>query len=311
MPRYRKLGYVALNVSDVARARKFFADEVGLQPSGDGPGGEAFFRCGAGHHDVVLYQGAAPGLKRIGFEVESDEALDAAARQLGDAGLDVTEVGAAECAALHQGRSFRITEPFTGATFEYYATMREFSDGFAPRFAKIQRIGHVVLKVAEYDEARAFYTRALGFRVSDVIDGAVTFTRCHPNPYHHGVALIKSAAPQLHHVNFMVSEIDDIGRAIARFGRDGVRVVYGPGRHPPSGSVFLYFLEPDGLTLEFSYGMEEFPEDGARRPRVFEPIRESYDYWTSFRDLERYAAVGAIERLSNTTRRRVTEQARA
>ena len=120
--------------------------------------------------------------------------------------------------------------------------------------------------------------------------------RCHPSPYHHGVALIKAAAPQLHHVNFMVSEVDDIGRAIARFAKNGVRVVYGPGRHPPSGSVFLYFLEPDGLTLEYSFGMEEFPELEARRPRLFEPIRDSYDYWASFRDLERYAAVGAIER---------------
>ena len=62
----------------------------------------------------------------------------------------------------------------------------------------------------------------------------------------------------------MVSEIDDIGRAISRFSRNNVRVVYGPGRHPPSGSVFLYFLEPDGITLEYSYGMEEFPEEDFR-----------------------------------------------
>ncbi len=36
--------------------------------------------------------------------------------------------------------------------------------------------------------------------------------------------------------------------------------MFGPGRHPPSESVFLYFLDPDGLTLEYSFGMEEFPE---------------------------------------------------
>jgi 2,3-dihydroxy-p-cumate/2,3-dihydroxybenzoate 3,4-dioxygenase len=296
MPRHRRLGYVALNVSDLARARAFYEAQVGLQPSGEGPGGEAFFRCGVAHHDIVLYQGSEPGLKRIGFELESAAAVDEAARHFAAEGLDVAEVAPAECAALHQGRSFRIVEPYTGATFEYFAAMREFSDPFVARLAKIQRIGHVVLKVPDFAEACAFYTRILGFRVSDLIDGAACFMRCHPNPYHHGVALIKAAAPQLHHVNFMVSEIDDIGRAIARFGKNDVRIVYGPGRHPPSGSVFLYFLEPDGITLEYSYGMEEFPEDHARRPRLFEPIRESYDYWSSFRDLERYAAVGAIER---------------
>src|ERR1700722_16186379 len=271
MPRYRRLAYVALNVSDLARARGFYEGQLGLQPSGEGTEGEVFFRCGFAHHDIVLYQGAEPGLKRVGFELDSEGAVEAAARHFADEGLDVVEVAAADCAALHQGRTIRIVEPYTGATFEYFDRMREFSDAFVPRLAKIQRIGHVVLKVPDFSEACDFYTRVLGFRVSDLIDGAACFMRCHPNPFHHGVALIKAAAPQLHHVNFMVSEIDDIGRAISRFSRNNVRVVYGPGRHPPSGSVFLYFLEPDGITLEYSYGMEEFPEDGARRPRLFEP----------------------------------------
>jgi 2,3-dihydroxy-p-cumate/2,3-dihydroxybenzoate 3,4-dioxygenase len=45
-----------------------------------------------------------------------------------------------------------------------------------------------------------------------------------------------------------------------RMKKKQVPIVFGPGRHPPSGSVFLYFLEPDGMTLEYSFGMEEFPE---------------------------------------------------
>ena len=56
----------------------------------------------------------------------------------------------------------------------------------------------------------------------------------------------------------MVSEIDDIGTAINRFKHHDVPIVFGPGRHIASNSVFLYFLDPDGLTLEYSYGMEEF-----------------------------------------------------
>ena len=305
MPRYDKLGYVALNVTDLGRARAFYEGQVGLQPSGEGEDGALFFRCGVQHHDVVLYQGAEPGLKRIGLALASEGEIEAAAQSFAAEGLDVVEVDPAECAALHQGRSLRVAEPCTGATFEVYARMREFSDPFMPRLAKIQRLGHVVLRVADFDAACAFYTRVLGFRVSDLIDGQACFMRCHPSPYHHGIALIKSAAPQLHHVNFMVSEIDDIGRAIARFGKAGVPIVYGPGRHPPSGSVFLYFLEPDGLTLEYSFGMEEFPEHDPRRPRLFEPIRDSYDYWSSFRDTQRYAAAGAIEPLvrSNAARR--------
>jgi 2,3-dihydroxy-p-cumate/2,3-dihydroxybenzoate 3,4-dioxygenase len=312
MPRYRKLGYVALNVSDLARARAFYEGQLGLHPSGEGANGEAFFRCGFEHHAVALYQGAEPGLKRIGFELETPEAVEDAARHFAAEGLDVAELAPAACAALHLDRAFRVVEPFTGTTLEFYGAMREFSDPFVPRLAKIQRIGHVVLKVADFAAACDFYTGVLGFRVSDLIDGQACFMRCHPSPYHHGIALVKADAPQLHHVNFMVSEVDDIGRAIARFAKSGVRIVYGPGRHPPSGSMFLYFLEPDGLTLEYSFGMEEFPETHARRPRLFEPIRDSYDYWASFRDLERYAAVGAIERAAPAAaRRQPKETARA
>jgi 2,3-dihydroxy-p-cumate/2,3-dihydroxybenzoate 3,4-dioxygenase len=302
MPRYDKLGYVALNVTDVARARAFYEGQLGLQPSGEGEGGEVFLRCGSAHHDVALYRGTAPGLKRIGLKLADDGAVDEAGRALAAAGLEVVAVDAGECAALHLGKAVRVVEPFTGATFELYDRMREFSDPFVPRLAKIQRIGHVVLRVPDLEGACAFYTRVLGFRISDQIDGQACFMRCHPNPYHHGIALIKSAAAQLHHVNFMVSEIDDIGRAIARFGKGGVPVVYGPGRHPPSGSVFLYFLDPDGLTLEYSFGMEEFPEDAARQPRLFEPVSASYDFWSSFRDAERYAAIGAIEPLQRSNR---------
>jgi len=297
MPRYKKLGYVALNVTDMARSRHFYEKQLGLQPSGEGERGEAFFRCGTDHHNIVLYPSAEPGLKRFGFEMESEEALADLLPHFAREGVEVDEVETAECRALRQGKSLRISDPFTGATLEFYAVMREFGQAFVPTLAKIQRIGHVVLKVPDFDGTCGFYTRVLGFRISDLIDGQACFMRAHPNPYHHGIALIKGPAPLLHHVNFMVSEIDDVGRAIGRFTRNGVPIVYGPGRHPPSGSIFLYFLEPDGMTLEYSFGMEEFPESGARKPRLLEPVRESYDAWGSFQAPDRYARVGAIERL--------------
>ena len=91
-------------------------------------------------------------------------------------------------------------------------------------------------------------------------------------------------------------QLIDIGRGISRFNKAQVPIVNGPGRHPPSGSMFLYYLDPDGITVEYSFGMEEFPAEGARKPRVMEPIKASIDYWDSFLD-PRKATVGAIERM--------------
>src|SRR3546814_20766507 len=77
----------------------------------------------------------------------------------------------------------------------------------------------------------------------------------------------------------MVSDIDDVGRAINRMKKAEVPIVFGPGRHEPSGSIFLYFLDPDGMTAEYSFGMEEFDEVGAREPRELEAKPEVLDTW--------------------------------
>jgi 2,3-dihydroxy-p-cumate/2,3-dihydroxybenzoate 3,4-dioxygenase len=308
MDGYEKLGYVALGVTNVDKSRTFYERQVGLQPSGEGEDGVAFLRCSEDHHNLVLYRSDRPGLKRVGFEMKSEQALDTLLRRLGESGTPIVDVPAADRKALRLGRAVRVTEPFTGATFEFYVSIGQFSgQPFAPTVAKIQRLGHIVLRVPDFDDACRYYTDVLGFRISDRIDGAVCFMRCHPNPYHHGVGLGKGDAAMLHHVNFMVTEIDDIGRAISRFNKAGVPIVNGPGRHPPSGSMFLYFLDPDGLTVEYSFGMEEFPAEGARKPRIMEPVRASIDYWDSFLD-PRKGTVGAIERMQPAAAARIAAE---
>jgi 2,3-dihydroxy-p-cumate/2,3-dihydroxybenzoate 3,4-dioxygenase len=71
-------------------------------------------------------------------------------------------------------------------------------------------------------------------------------------------------------------------------------VVWGPGKHPASSSVFLYFLEPDGVTLEYSFGMEEFSETDARPARAMTPGPDAIDTWGSFKD-PRTGETGPLE----------------
>lgn len=277
-PRFRKLGYVALNVTDVRRSRYFYETVLGLQVSEVGERGEAYLRCSGDHHNVILYPAQKKGLKRIGWQMESDVELEkilALARRLN---LVPLEVSAEERDQLHQGPSYRFIEPFTQACLEFYVHQDE-TFSFTPSVANIQRLGHVVLVTTHYPEAIGFFLNDLNFRSSDAIGTRITFMRCFPNPYHHSFALGRGALCGLHHINFMVSEIDDIGKALWRFQSNGAPIVFGPGRHPPSNSVFLYANDPDGLTVEYSYGMEEFPERDARPPRMLPQTRESADTW--------------------------------
>jgi len=276
--RYRELGYAALDVTDLDRSVSFYRDLVGLELTYQDEDA-AFFRCSSDHHNLVLYRAAVPGLRRVGFELESVRELDHAWQHFTSRGLQPVELPREECAFLKQGRSMRVREPSTGLTFEFYAEVMQLVRPFVPSHTKIERLGHVVIGTSAFDATYQSLLGDFGFKVSDYTPGKFAFLRCFPNPYHHSFAIGETENNRLHHVNFMVSEIDDIGRAVNRLRNAGVEISFGPGRHHTSGSMFLYFSDPDGLTAEYSFGMEELPESTAREPRMMERGKQAADLW--------------------------------
>lgn len=291
--RFKRLAYVALNVTDAERTAAFLRDIAGLADGAPAGPGMRFVRCSAHHHDIALYTAAAPGLRRVAFEMESPRDLELLRAHLQNIGRAPVDVPAAEARALGVEAALRCTEPHSGLTLEFLTGMTTLASAYTPTHTKLVRLGHTVLGATDYRGAIDFFTSQLNFQVSDAVDEMVTFMRCFPNPLHHSFGV--SAAPEnrLHHVNFMVTDIDDIGRALYRLKQHDIPIVYGPGRHPPSGSVFVYFLDHDGITWEFSFGMEEFPEHAPRAPRLLPKGRDSLDYWGSIPD-PRFASVGRI-----------------
>lgn len=294
MIRYSKLGYVELMVTDLERSAAFYRDIVGLQPADAGPDGAIRFKCSDDPYAVVLHQSDRPGFKRGGWMLEDEQQFEVLHRTLTAHGIRHEALSAAECHDRGLARATRIVEPNTGATLEFHRLPESAAaNPFQPSVARIQRLGHVVWTTPRHREAIAFFRDVLNFAESDSIGEMITFLRAFPNPYHHGIGIGAGAERKFNHLNFMVTEIDDIGRGLARLKAHDVPVVFGPGRHPASTSVFLYFLDPDGVTLEYSYGMEEFPEHGPRPPRRIEPTPLNVDSWGSYRD-PRMSAVGEI-----------------
>ncbi|UNK81069.1 VOC family protein [Sphingopyxis granuli] len=295
--RFRRLGYVALNVSDLPASREFYENIVGLKVDREPEGGELFLRCSDRHHDLLLHEGGSPGIKRIAWQMESEAALRALRSHFTASGFACSDVSDEECARLRIGAgAFRMSEPTTGACFEFYVTMAEAPSLFVPTHTKIARLGHVVVTTPDRPQMEDFLVNQMNFRVSDRIDGMVTFMRCFPNPYHHSFGVGAAPKAGLNHLNFMVTDLADIGKATNRFKQNGVEIVYGIGKHPPSESYFLYFLDPDGLTLEYSFGMEEFAEVAPRAPRDLPASLESVDYWGGIPD-PRSGKGGEIERM--------------
>jgi len=282
MIRFKKLSRVDLFVSDLARSRAFYEEIVGLEPVHTSEDGIASFRCSDDFVSVRLLAGKSVGLHAAAWELEDDAQFVPLEQALRASGTRYEEIAREECVALRIERGVRAFDPHNRATLEFFTVQSPSgSHVFSPTKAKILQLGHVVFATPKYAETVAYFEKTLNFARSDAVEESMTFMRSFPNPYHHGIGIARSDKPHLHHVNFMVSDIDDVGRLHTRLKKANVPIVYGPGRHPISTSIFLYFLDPDGMTLEYSFGMETFPEHGPREARVLPRRPEWSDAWGS------------------------------
>ncbi|MFM6854207.1 MAG: VOC family protein [Sphingopyxis sp.] len=278
--RYARLGYCRLRTRDLAASVAFYRDMVGLIVAASHDA-TMWMRCGDKPYDLIIEAGDAPGLSGVGYEVESAAELDAAFAVLDQRGHAPIWASAERCRAYRVERALLVHDPVTGLQIDLYAGQAKADTAFTGDLTKIARLGHVVMNVTNLPAAHQFWVNELGFAVSDRVEGVAEWLRCWPNPLHHSLALLQAEQNTLHHINFMVTDIDDIGAAMNRLKGADVPIVFGPGRHLPSTSIFLYFLDPDGNSAEFSFGMELFDEQGARLARELEHKAEVMDIWGS------------------------------
>jgi 2,3-dihydroxy-p-cumate/2,3-dihydroxybenzoate 3,4-dioxygenase len=282
--RYRKVGYVALNVTDIARTTEFATHTFALENTGTGPSGEQFLSCGPEHHDVVLYQNKEPGLVRGAWELESPGDVERAHAHYEGLGLKPVWLAQEEKDVLGLGvwPAFRVREPTVGLCFEYYSKMMIRARARPASPTNFRHIGHFGVNVPNVREATEYAVANMGVLISDVLGNYLgTLLRTFPNPNHHSFAYLpaRDGKKQLNHIAFMVESIDDIGKLFNRIEAHGVKRAFGIGRHPTSTSIFLYIFDPDSMVWEYTFGMEQFPEVGAREPRFMSAAPEDYDLW--------------------------------
>ncbi|KAA9029988.1 VOC family protein [Niallia endozanthoxylica] len=281
MIRYKKLGYAVLCVTDLDKSIDFYTNIVGMQFV-ERVGETAYLRTSHDHHNLILEQAPEAGLKRVGFELEKASQFQDVFNYLEEKGLNPRELSAKETQELAQGRTLRFKDPLLGVTYEMYVEMMQMGTAYKPTNGlEIECLLHVVYETNQFDEVYDFLVNTMNMAVSDIQgrEMAWAWLRVWPNPYHHSFAITKGPENKLNHIAYKVKSIDDIGKQVNVLKNHDVKIHLGPGRHHPSGSVFLYFADPDGLTLEYSQGMEEFPEENPREPRRLEPSLLTLDEW--------------------------------
>jgi catechol 2,3-dioxygenase-like lactoylglutathione lyase family enzyme len=161
---------------------------------------------------------------------------------------------------------------------------------------KIRRFGHFGFNVEHLDEAATFYTDELGFRITDdmnlfdmlegpaleyahtiVTNPRMLFTSNSSD--HHAVLLAHKSFGTLFggdavakdntvsQITWQVGSLDEVLDGAEYLRANDVRTVR-LGRDMPGGNWHVYFLDPDGNTLELYYGMEQIGWDRTSKPHA-------------------------------------------
>ncbi len=122
-----------------------------------------------------------------------------------------------------------------------------------------RRLAHVLIFVRDISESIAFYSKALGLRLSDEAGGGVAFMHGIHGSDHHLVAFAKSDAPGFHHCSWDVGSIEEIGDGAMNMADRGYSAGWGLGRHVLGSNYFHYVRDPWGSHSEYSADIDYIP----------------------------------------------------
>ncbi|ANB74960.1 bleomycin resistance protein [Paraburkholderia phytofirmans OLGA172] len=272
------VSYVRLGTADLDSSVRYATEVLGLQVARRS-GKSVYLRSDARDHTLVYTEGNT-GDQVSGFQVRTPDELANAAAVLEAAGVAIKQGSVAEAEQRSVNDFITFSDPSGNLIDLVIAPHHSGRRYFPSRDAGITGFSHIGLCTTNAKRDEAFWTTVLGARVSDRIGDAALLRI---DGVHHKVALLPAPKGGVQHINHQVESIDDIMRAWYILREKNVRIRFGPGRHPTSGAMFLYFEGPDGMVFEYSSGVRILTEeeDKTHQPRQFpfEPI--SFCMWGS------------------------------
>ncbi|UWU24317.1 VOC family protein (plasmid) [Rhizobium sp. CB3060] len=264
---------VELGTPDLAASVDFYTRVWGLDVVA-GVGNKVFLAAtGDDFHVLELKQSDRSELRKISFRVSTPEELRSLFAKTVTAGCAVLrEIGPAD--APSGGERFVIREP-QGSVLEFVYGDHRKQGHVVPN--RPGRLAHVNINSAQIEALSEFYRGVLGFRLTDR-SKLMAFLRC--NDDHHAVVLAEASVNGLNHVAFLMPDLESVMRGSGRVVDHGYPIGWGVGRHGPGDNVFAYFVDPQGVVIE--YTAEVLQVDDSYRARgpeewVWPPGRT--DHW--------------------------------
>jgi extradiol dioxygenase len=258
----RCLGYLGVQTPDPASWEHFGTAVLGLAVNSKGDDGTLFLRTDERRHRLAIHPGADNRIRYAGWEVANEAGLTTMTERLDAAGVAWTEGDREECRSRGVERFVRFADPagmphevFYGAavTYDPFVPGRPMS-GFV---AGNEGLGHVVFIVPDAQAAHEFYTKTMGFKLSDIVDTPFDtlgyFYHC--NSRHHSIAVLEvPGVAGLHHLMLEVNSLDDVGIGYDLVKQGGYPLSMELGRHSTDHMFSFYVVSPAGFEIEYGWG---------------------------------------------------------
>lgn len=278
-----RLTSVTLGVPDVAAAVAYYED-FGLTSHGDG-----WLSTRDGGRQLRILPAATRRLVELCVGADDPDDLQRVDSALRSLGVDPTRTPGG-VSAVEQATGVRATVEIAPRVRQdrvpatpYNGPGRiERTGARAPGVLRTDRVrprklGHAVVGTTDLAATRTFFTRGIGFRVSDAIGDAGVFMRCSTD--HHNLLVLAAPVTYLHHTSWQVDDIDEVGRgASAMLEADPGRHVWGLGRHFAGSNFFWYLKDPAGNFSEYYSDMDSIVEDELWTPEVHTGAQGLYSW---------------------------------
>ena len=239
----KRFSHATFETPDLERQIAYFTEIAGLALA-ERHNGQAYLATKHGDLAVKLQRGEHARCTRLAFQVAPDT-------EFGDIrkGIEAEDL---RCQPQNDSApgipQMLLFEDPKGTVCEVFAAQTPIGGPEPVAGIGPIKLGHLAFVVAEPKRFADFYSRVLGFRVSDWIQDWFVFMRCGPD--HHTINFVHGKRTQMHHVAFELKDWPQVQSACDFLGMKKIPFIWGPGRHGPGHNIYTYHRNPDDQIIE-------------------------------------------------------------
>lgn len=269
--RAKETAYVMFQVPDLQKQKSFLQD-FGMVEAGETE--EVLYMRGFGTHPFIYEarKGDDARFLGAGFTVESEDELNRVSRELGIAVEVIEGPGAGRRVRLTDPDGFLVDLVYGRELVTALETRREILPVNLPDQknrinqgqrtpltpSPIERFGHYVLMVSDFESSWQWYRKHLGLLPTDVLctvkgTPVLAFSRLDRGGVpsdHHTVVLAAGPEAGYMHSAYETLDQDTIGQGQQFLKLKGWKHFWGMGRHILGSQVFDYWIDPHGFEVE-------------------------------------------------------------